>query len=197
MKQSNTFKRLGTGVVLTAFLVCCFFGATFTLRPAYADWEAAPANSLNGGKIVISEIDQKKFEPGATIERPFTVGNLLTDKDVYYVLFFDVTDDPELLPGETSLADVLDVSIYYADDLDNPVVSGKMSDLNRNDITAMVKNDNRNQPDMLVARIGEEIDERSFVLQIHYPETAGNDCQKQSIVFDFRLGFATELPTTQ
>ena len=52
MKQSNTFKRLGTGVILTAFLVCCFFGMTLSLRPNYA-WAEAPADSLNGGKPVI------------------------------------------------------------------------------------------------------------------------------------------------
>ena len=205
MKQSNTFKRLGTGVVLTAFLVCCFFGATFTLHPNYA-WAEAPANSLNNGELVISKIDQEKFEPGATIKREIDIRNT-TANNVFYSFYFEITDkfeindNSERLPSEKSLADVLDVVIYYEGDEENPVVSGKMSDLNGIEMDkaerAIVKKDDRSKYDVLTAaNDATTTDERSFVLYIHYPENAGNEYQKQGIEFNFCLGFATVPSTT-
>ena len=142
MKQSNTFKRLGTGVVLTAFLVCCFFGATFTLRPAYA-WENAPLLSLNGGNPVIVMGENEFLEPGMTIQRKFKIQNLTaegeTAKNYYYGFYFQQASEEEgYSPLSGALANVLKISIL--DEHQNVLVTDTMASMHIGNIKAAISN---------------------------------------------------------
>lgn len=180
MRQSNTFKRLGTGLVLTAFLVCCFLGTSMSLRPSYA-WAEAPAPYLNDGKKVIPEDKYTTFEPGMTIREVFTIENKSTSdkKDVHYGFYFD---------GLNRYAKGLEVKILTLDG--QTVAEGTMQSMNRGNAVPIKCN---GVEDILAA--GES---KKLILQIHYPEESNNDAMLQSFEFDFCLVFSTDdvIPNT-
>ncbi|MBQ2837072.1 MAG: hypothetical protein IJE67_02975 [Peptococcaceae bacterium] len=177
MKQSNTFKRLGTGVVLTAFLVCCFFGATFTLRPAYADWTQAPTPCLNGGNPVITQ-DMYTIEPGMTIREDFTILNINDEnKPVYYGFYFDNLNE---------YAKVLEVSILekVSETEYRELTKGVMGLMGKDSLKKAGYND--------VADVLQAGAPKTLYLQIHYPEEAGNAAMGKTFDFDFWLVFSKD-----
>ena len=173
MKQSNTFKRLGTGVVLTAFLVCCFFGATFTLHPNYA-WAEAPGPCLNGGNAVINTETENKFlEPGMTLKKPFYIKSSSETEEVQYFLYFDIKNMSNPLVKEFAET----VQVCIKDTAGNEIASGSMADLQK---PTEKKSDE--SYDVLKGK-------KDLILQIHYPGDAGNTGQLQSLDFDMHLAF--------
>lgn len=175
MRQSNTFKRLGTGLVLTAFLVCCFLGTSMSLRPSYA-WAEAPAPCLNNGNAVFDhEQDKILFEPGAKWEKAFFIQSSSSTEEVRYFLYFDIKNMENPLVKE--FAETLQVSIL--DTAGNELVCDSIANLQE---PAVKKHDTAY--DVLKGR-------KDLVLQVYYPGNAGNAGQLQSIEFDIHLAFLT------
>lgn len=177
MKQSNTFKRLGAGMVLTAFLLCCFLGTSFTLRPAYAEWIQPPTPCLNDGNPVITQ-DMYMIEPGMTIRKDFMIKNTNTeDKPVYYGFYFDNLNE---------YAKVLEVSILekVSDTEYRELTKGVMGLMGKADLTKAAYN---GAADVLQAN-----EPKTLYLQIHYPEEAGNLAMGKTFDFDFCLVFSKD-----
>ena len=197
MKQSNTFKRLGAGMVLTVFLLCCFLGTSFSLRPAYAEWEAAPVGSLNGGSPVISmeAIDKGCFEPGMTLEQPFYIENGSSDI-VNYRFYFAIAEDVDASWSDI-LANTLKVSILERinGSEDRVLAEGTIASMNRETISPVIQYDYVEKK--YIPNKYEELtagEQKQLILQIHYPDTAGNEGNDEEI--DFVLGLAFKAVNT-
>lgn len=185
MKQSNTFNRLGAGILAIVILFCCFFGTTFTLRPAYAEMQQAPAASLNGGDAVINFAS---IEPGMTIQKTFYIKNTGTETVNYGFYFRDNIDPSKNTPLSGALAEVLEVTIFKkVEGQDDWVLTtGKMSELTK--INTARVNQYENPAKMAELKSEEKIE--TLILQIHYPETAGREGMGKTLDFDFCLAFS-------
>ncbi len=115
--------------------------------------------NLNDGNAIITQ-DDYLFEPGMTVEKEFFIRNEGT-WEVYYTLFFSGVE------GE--LADVLDVTILDSDK--QPLMTGKMSDLTRENIPALENE----------LAVGET---QTMYVRFYFPENAGNSAQTGSLKFE-------------
>lgn len=166
MSKPESAKKLTKSIAAVVILALCLCITTLALVYSMA---AVDQNIFQTGKISINLNDGKPviqeneflFEPGMTVEKKFFLKNQGT-WDVYYKLYFDHV--------EGDLADTLDVSIRNGDKV---LYSGKMTDLQENNISAAEDVLKRNE-------------RRELTIVFHYPEASGNEGEGRFLSFDFK-----------
>lgn len=163
-KQKRTEKKLTRAIILAVILAICLCITTFALVLARVSVKENRFQTgvvdinLNDGQAVIKETEFR-FEPGMTVKKDFFIENRSTC-EVYYKLYFDKVSG--------GLADVLEITIQNGNEI---LYQGTAASLNSDNVAAADD----------VLGIGAK---RKLTILFHYPETADNSGQNQTLSFE-------------
>ena len=165
--SAATAKKLRGSVVAVVVLVVCLAIVTFALFYSAVSVRDSLFHTgdiginLNGGEPVIRE-EEFIFEPGMTVAKDFYVENNGTWEEYWRLYLDDVSG---------GLADVLQITIADGGEV---LYSGTAAGLSGRQSAAAGDG---------VLAVGER---RELTMTFHYPESAGNEGQGQSLAFSVR-----------
>ncbi len=153
----NKAKRLSMSLVTLVLLCICLCVTSFALGYTFYQVEdnyfhtGTIGIDLNGGKAII---DEGKFEPGVTFDKPFYISNVGSGAVYYKLQFSNVS-------GE--LKDILEISVL--DKNKTILQEGKMTSF---ELEGSLE-------------VGERQD---LIMRFHYPEEEGNRGQGEILTFE-------------
>jgi len=168
----NLEKKLSVSILTIFILIFCLSVTTIALIYASVTLDNNTietgyiAISLNDGNPIISE-GEFNFEPGATIQKNFTLKNT-SPCSIWYRFYFKI--DYDNIVGK--LQDALEITIK---DGETVLYEGLMTELEKDDS----KKAPMNETEL------EENETRTFTITFHLPEDVDNNFQGAELPFDF------------